>query len=377
MSKRDFYEVLGVDRSADAAVLKKAYRKKAMQYHPDKNPDDDVAEEKFKEAAEAYEVLSNAQKKAQYDRFGHAGVGQGMGGGAGGGFHDASEIFENFSDIFGDFFGGGGGAGGFGQQRRSGPAHSRPKRGSDLRYHLDIDLKDSLTGLKTTIEYSADEDCNKCDGKGIEAGKKAQSCGTCQGSGQVIQRQGFFTMAATCPECRGAGQIVKDPCKTCSGQKRVEKSKKLEVTIPAGVEDGNQLRLSSEGDGGHIGGGPGDLYVLVRVRGHEDFYREGLDLVSDVEVSYLQSILGSEMNVETLTGTVNLEIPAGTQNQDEVVVRKSGFPSLRGRGKGDLRFKVKVKIPTKPTKNEVKLLKEIAKEKGENVKEESKSGWFS
>jgi len=376
MSKRDFYEVLGVDRSAEAAELKKAYRKKAFQYHPDKNPDDDVAEEKFKEAAEAYEVLSNKEKKAQYDRFGHAGVNQQGFGGGGGGFHDASDIFENFSDIFGDFFGGQQGFGG--QQRRGGrgAGQDRPKRGSDLRYNMEVSLKDAFTGLKTTIEYNSDEDCGTCDGKGVEPGKKAHTCENCGGSGQVIQRQGFFTMAATCGECRGTGQIIKDPCKVCHGAKRVEKHKKIEVTIPAGVEDGNQLRLSSEGDGGHLGGGPGDLYVLVRVKGHEDFYREGADLVSDVEISYLQAVLGAEMEMKTLTDPVTIEVPAGTQSQDEVVVKKAGFPSLRGRGKGDLRFKVKVKIPKKPSKNEIKLLREIAKEKGESVQEKS-SGWFS
>jgi len=374
MAKRDFYEILDVDRSASADELKKAYRKKAFQYHPDKNPDDSVAEEKFKEAAEAYEVLSNKDKKAQYDRFGHAGVNQ-QGFGGGGGFHDASDIFENFSDIFGDFFGGGQGFGG--QQRRGRNAQqNRPKRGSDLRYHMDVSLKDAFTGLKTTIEYNADEDCGTCDGKGLEPGKSAQTCNNCGGSGQVVQRQGFLTLAATCGECRGAGQIIKDPCTTCKGAKRIEKHKKLEVTVPAGVEDGNQLRLSSEGEGGHLGGGPGDLYVLVRVKGHEDFYREGTDLVSDVDVSYLQAALGAELELETLTEPVSVEIPPGTQNLDEVVVKKAGFPSLRGRTKGDLRFKVKVKIPKHPSKNELKLLREIAKEKGESVKEKS-SGWFS
>lgn len=367
MSKRDFYEVLGVERSADAATIKKAYRKKAFQYHPDKNPDDKVAEDKFKEAAEAYEVLSSDEKKARYDQYGHAGMGQGMGGG---GFHDASDIFENFSDIFGDFFGGG-----QGQRRRSGPAQDRPKRGSDLRYHLNIDLKESLEGTETTIEYQSEEDCGHCSGKGIEPGKTAHTCGTCAGSGQVVQRQGFFTMATTCPTCRGAGKIIKDPCTKCHGEKRVERSRKLEVTVPPGVEDGNQLRLSAEGDGGHLGGGRGDLYVFIRVGEDEKYHREGLDLVGDIEVTYLQSILGAEIEQETLNDKITVEIPPGTQNADEIVLKKEGFASLRGRGKGNLKFNVKVKMPTSPTKQEVKLLREIAKEKGENVKE--KSGWFS
>ncbi len=360
MSKRDFYEILGVDRSANVDAIKKAYRKKAFQYHPDKNPGDKVTEDKFKEAAEAYEVLSNADKKARYDEYGHTGVG-------GGGFYETSDIFENFSDIFGDFFSGGG-------HRRQGSAKARPKRGSDLRYHLNIDFKDSLEGTKTTINYESEEDCSHCSGKGIQPGKEAQTCQTCAGSGQVVQRQGLFTMATTCPTCRGVGQIVKDPCRKCNGEKRIQRSKKLEVTVPAGVENGNQLRLSSEGDGGHLGGSRGDLYVLIRVDEHKDYYREGLDLVGNIKISYLQSILGAGLEVKTLNSTIKVEIPPGTQNADEIRVKKEGFVSLRGRAKGNLRFKVKVQMPTAPTKQEIKLLKEIAKVKGENVNE--KSGWL-
>ncbi len=370
MSKRDYYEVLGVDKSSDPTVIKKAYRKLAMKYHPDKNPDNKEAEDKFKEAAEAYEVLSNDEKKARYDRFGHAGF-QGMGGGGPGGFADASDIFENFSDIFGDFFGGAAG-GGFsrGGSRSQKP---RPKRGSDLRYFLDISLKDSLEGTKKEITFNSDEDCQTCDGSGAEPGKSATTCDHCGGSGQVIQRQGFFTMATTCPSCRGAGTVIKDPCKQCSGGGRLERPRKIQVTVPAGVESGSQLRLSGEGDGGHLGGGDGDLYVVVKVQDHPKFYREGLDLVSDLEVSYLQSILGTEVEVETLSSTVNVEVPLGTQSGDEVRVKKSGFPSLRGRTKGDIRFKMKVKIPKSLTKKEEKLLREIAEEKGEKVKPK---GWF-
>ncbi len=358
MSKRDFYEVLGVDRSAEADAIKKAYRKKALRYHPDKNPGDKVTEDKFKEAAEAYEVLSNSDKKARYDQYGHGGVGSE-------GFYNTSDIFENFSDIFGDFFSGGG-------RSRSGPAQARPKRGSDLRYHLNIDFKNSLEGIKTNIEYESEEDCGRCFGKGVEPGKHVQTCQTCAGSGQVVQRQGLFTMATTCPTCQGAGQIVKDPCIKCNGKKRVQRFKKLEVKVPAGVEDGNQLRLSSEGDGGHLGGGRGDLYVFIRVSEHKNYHREGLDLVGSVEISYLQSILGAGLEVATLNGTIKIEIPPGTQNADEIRVKKEGFASLRGRGKGNLRFKVKVQMPTAPTKQEVKLLKEIAKAKGENVNEKSR-----
>lgn len=371
MAKRDYYEILGVDRSDDQNTIKKAYRKLAMKYHPDKNPDDKVAEDKFKEAAEAYEVLGNEQKKAQYDRFGHAGVNnQGMGAG---GFHDASEIFDHFSDIFGDFFGGGGGFSSAGGRR--GSSQPRPRRGADLRYRIQVNLKEAYEGKKTTIQYKSEEDCLHCDGKGIEPGKTAHTCSTCGGSGQVVQSQGFFRMATTCHTCGGAGQIIKDPCTRCHGQKRIEKPRKLEVTIPAGIEDGNQLRLTSEGDGGHLGGGKGDLYVLVNVVPDSKFRREGNDLVSDLEISYLQSILGAEFTTESINSKVDIEIPAGTQNADEVVVKRKGFDSLKGRSKGDLRFKIKVVMPKSPSKNEIKLLKEIAKEKGENIKE--KSGWFS
>jgi molecular chaperone DnaJ len=371
MSKRDYYDILGVSRSASADEIKKAYRKQAMKYHPDKNQGDKAAEDKFKEAAEAYEVLSNSQKKAQYDRFGHSGFG-GAGGPGGAGFQDVSDIFENFSDIFGDFFGGAGG--GFGGSSR-GRSKSRPRRGSDLRYHMELSFLESYEGVEKEITFESEEDCSSCSGTGIEKGKSPVTCGTCQGSGQVIQRQGFFTMATTCPTCRGTGQIVKDPCKVCKGQKRVSKSRKLKVTVPAGVESGSQLRLSGEGDGGYLGGGTGDLYVAIRVNPDRNFKREGLDLVTDVEISYLQSILGAKLEKKSINSDVVLDIPPGTQPGDEVRLKRKGFPAFRGGGQGDLVFRVKVLIPTSLSGNEAKLLREIAKEKGEEVKE--KSSWFS
>ena len=375
MSKRDYYEVLGVDKSSPADVIKKAYRKKAMKFHPDKNPDDKAAEDKFKEAAEAYEVLSNPEKKAQYDRFGHQSFG-GAGGPGGGGFHDASDIFENFSDIFGDIFGGGqaGGFGGGGARSR-GRATDRPRRGSDLRYHLELSFLESFEGVKKEIEFETEEDCATCTGTGIEKGKKPVNCGTCSGSGQVIQRQGFFTMATTCPICKGAGQIVKDPCKRCKGQKRVNRTKKLNVTVPAGVETGTQIRMSSEGDGGHLGGGAGDLYVAIRVLKDSRFMREGLDLVTEVEISYLQAILGARFEKDSLNSKVTVEVPEGTQPGDEIRLKKKGFSAHRGGGVGDLVYRVKVLIPTKVSSEESKLLKEIASTKGDEVKE--KTGWFS
>lgn len=382
MSKRDYYQILEVEQSASADEIKKAYRKKAMKFHPDKNPGDKAAEDKFKEAAEAYEVLSSPQKKAQYDRFGHSGVNYGgpSGGPGGAGFEDVSDIFENFSDIFGDFFGGGPGAGahsgGFGRSGRAGRSASRPRRGADLRYHLEVSFKESYEGVKKEITFQSEEDCTKCSGSGVEPGKKPQTCGTCNGNGQVIQRQGFFTMATTCPTCGGAGEIVKDPCQRCNGQKRVQKSRKLQVSVPPGVETGSQLRLVQEGDGGHLGGGPGDLYVALRVSNDTQFSREGLNLVADAEISYLQSILGAKVTENSVNSKETLDIPPGTQNGDEIKIKKKGFQSFRGHGVGDLIYRIKVVMPKKLSENESKLLREIAKEKGENVKEKS-SGWFS
>jgi len=375
MSKRDYYDILGISRSASASEIKKAYRKQAMKFHPDKNQGDKAAEDKFKEAAEAYEVLGNEQKKSQYDRFGHSGVSGAAGGPGGAGFQDASDIFENFSDIFGDIFGGAGGPGGAGFGGSSRRSQTRPRRGSDLRYHMDLSFLESFEGVQKEINFQSEEDCTECSGTGVEKGKKPENCGTCQGSGQVIQRQGFFTMATTCPTCRGAGQVVKDPCKRCKGQKRVSRSRKLKVTVPPGVESGAQLRLSSEGDGGFLGGGSGDLYVALRVNPDRDFKREGLDLVTDIEISYLQSILGAQFEKKSLNSDVTVEVPPGTQPGSEIRLKRKGFPAFRGGGHGDLVYRVKVVIPTSVSGNEAKLLREIADEKGEEVKE--KSGWFS
>ena len=252
---RDYYEVLGVDKAADASTLKKAYRKLAMKFHPDKNPDNKEAEDKFKEAAEAYEVLSNTEKRAKYDRFGHSAPG-GFGGGQG--FHDASDIFSAFGDIFGDFFGGAGGPGG-GRGRRNGP-----RRGADLRYYLDVELKDVLNGAKQQIEFDSENSCGKCSGSGAKSGSTPATCNTCGGAGQVIRQQGFFQMASTCHTCRGEGQVIKDPCAPCQGTGRKTVHKKLMVNVPAGVDVGTQLRLTDEGEGGYKGGPAGDLYVEIR-----------------------------------------------------------------------------------------------------------------
>ena len=364
---RDFYEILGVAKDANADTIKKAYRKLAMQYHPDKNPGNKEAEDKFKEAAEAYEVLSDADKRAKYDRFGHQAFNQG---GFGGGhhFHDASDIFEAFGDIFGDFFGG--------QQQRRGQQANRPRRGSDLRYFLEVKLEDVLSGVQTPIEFECEEGCTSCSGTGAAKGTTPETCPTCHGSGQVVRSQGFFQMASTCPQCRGQGQIIKKPCADCRGRGRVVKKRKLMVNVPAGVNNGTQLRLSGEGEAGDRGGLPGDLYVEIRVRKHPKFDRDEEDLLGSLSVSYLQALLGVEIEVETLRGKKLVKVPAGASPGEVLKLTGEGLPTIRGSVVGDLLLKLDVKFPKKLSKQEEKLLREIAESKGEKVSGE-KAGFFS
>jgi molecular chaperone DnaJ len=364
--QRDLYEVLGVDRQADGDAIKKAYRKLAMQFHPDKNPGNKEAEDKFKEAATAYEVLSDSEKRARYDRFGHAGVGGGGGPGAQG-FSDVSDIFEAFGDIFGDFFGGGG--------PTRGRRRNQPRRGADLRYYLDMDLKDVLNGLQKDIDYDIEAGCGACDGSGAKKGTKPTVCGQCGGAGQIIRAQGFFQMATTCPACGGRGQTIKDPCAPCHGTGRERKKKKLRVNIPAGVEMGTQLRLSEEGEGGFLGGPPGDLYVEVRVKDNPRFARDGQSLFSRVDISYIQALLGGEIEVATLEGEEMLQVPRGVQNGEVIKLSGQGLPSLRSKKRGDLVFEVRVVFPDKISKKEEELLREIAKVRGDKI-DPSSSGWF-
>lgn len=367
---KDFYEILGVERSADQATIKKAYRKLAMKYHPDQNPGNKEAEEHFKEAAQAYEVLGNEQKRAQYDQYGHAAFQGGRGGAGAQGFHDISDIFEQFGDIFGDFFGGGMG-GARGRSRHS----TGPRRGSDLRYVLEISLEDVIEGDKKPIEFRCEDNCEKCNGSGAKPGTSVKTCGTCGGRGQVVRSQGFFSMATTCPTCQGQGQVIEEPCSVCHGQGRVEKKRKLLVNIPAGVDTGTQLRLSEEGEGGYRGGPPGDLFVEIRVKPHKRFERNGSDLFGEIEVSYLKALLGGPVDFKTLRGTKEVEIPGGTQPFSEIKLPKEGLPSLRGSRVGDMYLRAKVVFPKKLTKEEEKHLREIAKEKGEEVSE-GRSGLF-
>lgn len=361
MAKRDYYEVLGVSRDADGDTIKKAYRRLAMQFHPDKNPGNKEAEDKFKEAAEAYEVLSNQQKKAHYDRFGFV-DGRGMGAG----FQDINDIFSSFSDIFSDFFGGAG-------QRGGGMDPRRPRRGSDLRYVCEISLKDVVTGIKKEIEFETDEQCEPCEGKGTEKGHSPEVCPTCQGRGQVVRAQGFFSVATTCPNCRGEGQIIRHPCKSCRGSGRKAAQRRIEVNIPAGVDTGTQLRISGEGEGGYRGGPVGDLFVQIRVIDDPHFSRDGLDLVGDVDISFLQAMLGAQIEVKTFQGVQAIEIPRGTQVGDSVVIKGQGVPSLRGGGRGDLIFDIQIQFPKKLKKEEEKLLRDLAKLRGEEV---STDKWF-
>lgn len=355
MAQRDFYEVLGVTREADPDTLKKAYRKLALQYHPDKNPGDKEAEEKFKEAASAFEVLSNPEKKARYDRFGHAGLGGA--GGMGGGFQNADEIFSSFSDIFSDLFGMGGG-----QRSRQ---NKGPRRGADLRFICEISLEEVITGVEKEIEFDTEDNCEKCNGSGVEPGHSAETCPRCKGQGQVIATQGFFQMATTCPQCRGNGQIIKNPCVSCKGEGRKRAHRKIEVTIPAGVDSGTRLRVSNEGEGGYKGGHRGDLYVELRVKDHPRFERDGKHLYSRVKMSYTQALLGGTVEVETFDGTKKLEIPRGTAAGEQVKLENFGVPELRSRQRGHIFYETEIDISKKLSKEEEKLLRQIAELKGE------------
>lgn len=367
MTKRDFYEILGVAKDAQPDAIKKAYRKLAMEFHPDKNPGNKEAEDKFKECARAYEVLSDPAKRQRYDQFGHRGVDGPGGMGHAGGFADASDIFEAFGDIFGDFFGQQRGGGG-GQRQRGG---NSARRGNDLRYIMQIELKDVLESQQKPISFESEEDCKPCSATGAEPGTKVETCSTCGGRGQVVRSQGFFQMATPCPNCRGQGRIIKSPCKTCKGAGRVAVEKKLLVTIPAGVDNGTQLRMTGEGEPGSKGGPAGDLYVEIRVKPDDRFEREGSNLYAELEVNYLTALLGGDIEVETLKGKKTLHIPKGVQYGEQVKLPGDGLPSLRGARVGDLVYLLKIVFPKKLNKEEEKLLKEIAEIKGKE-----KPGFF-
>lgn len=365
--KRDYYEILSVEKTADGDTIKKSYRKLAMQYHPDRNPGDQSAEEKFKEAAEAYEVLSNEEKRQKYDRFGHDAFGGGRGGG-GGGFTDMNDIFSQFGDVFGDLFGGGGGGGG----RQSSRQRNSPRKGSDLRYLTEIDLLDVIKGKEQNIEFDTQDNCDVCNGSGAEKGSSPKTCPTCNGQGQVVRQQGFFTMASPCPKCQGTGEIIDNPCKPCKGQGRVKAHRKIKVTIPAGVDNGTRLRVSSEGEGGYKGGPAGDLFVEIRVKDDEIFTREQDHLFAELDIPYTQFLLGGELTTEALDGDVDVEIPRGSKPGQRIKIANRGVPSLRGSRRGDLYYTLNVEFPEKLDEEDETLLRQIAKKNNTNVLAEKK-----
>ena len=363
MTKRDYYEVLGVGREAPEEEIKKAYRKLALKYHPDKNPGNKEAEEKFKELGEAYEVLSDQQKRAAYDRFGHAAFAPGGGAGSGqwSGFHDPRDIFEEFfrggfggggifDDILGQAFGGQSGRG------RGGGA----QRGNDLRYDLEIDLEEAARGSEREITFTKLDTCTECHGRGAAEGGKAETCPTCRGQGQVAHSRGFFTVASTCPRCNGTGQILTNPCKRCGGEGRAQHRTKLKVRIPAGIEDGSRLRSSGNGEAGVRGGPSGDLYVVVHVRVHDIFSRHGDDLLCEVPTSFPAAALGGEIEVPTLAGPARLKIPAGTQSGTLFRLRGKGMPNVHGHGHGDQHVRVMVEVPARLSRAQREKLDEFA-----------------
>jgi molecular chaperone DnaJ len=358
MAKRDYYEVLGVNRQADGDEIKKAYRKLAVKYHPDKNPGDKAAEEKFKELGEAYEALSDAQKRAAYDQYGHAAFDPRAraGRGGGGGFHDPFDIFRDVfgggggGSIFDEFFGGGGG--------RSDP--SQPQRGNDLRYDLEITFEEAALGCEKEITVTKPDRCEVCSGTGSEPGSKTRTCGTCNGRGQVITSRGIFSIAQTCPHCQGAGRVIEKPCRSCTGTGRKDRTTKITLRIPAGVDGGSRLRSSGNGESGLRGGPAGDLYVVLHLKAHDIFQRDGDDLLCEVPVSFVQATLGTEVQVPTLGEKATIKIPAGTQPGTMFRLRGKGIKNLQGYGHGDLHVRISVEVPTHLTSAQREKLEAFA-----------------
>jgi molecular chaperone DnaJ len=351
VSKRDYYEILGVERSASDVEVKSAYRKLALKYHPDRNPGDKAAEERFKECAEAYAILADAEKRSAYDRFGHAGV---SAAGAGGFdptiFADFGDILGGLGDIFGfgDLFGGG--------RRRGGP-----QRGADLRYDLEITFEEAARGTETAIQIPRHETCETCHGSGAAAGSAPTPCPQCRGQGQIRFQQGFFTVARTCPQCRGAGRVIAKPCQTCRGAGQVIRERKITVKIPPGIATGQQLRLQGEGEGGTAGGPAGHLYVVVHVQEHEFFRRDGINLYCEIPVNFTTVTLGGDIQVPTLDGVDSVKIPEGTQTGTTLRLRGKGMPDVNGRGRGDLFATVQVQTPKKLSKEQRHLLEQLSK----------------
>jgi len=365
MSKRDYYEVLGVERTAADQEIKKAYRRIAMKYHPDRNPDDQDADAKFKEATEAYDVLMSAEKRAAYDQFGHAGVDQAMGGG---GFQGGASFSDIFGDVFGDIFGGGGSGGG-----RQGP-----QRGSDLRYTMEVSLEEAVRGATREIKVPTLQHCDSCDGSGAKPGTSPVTCGSCGGAGQVRMQQGFFQVQQTCPKCRGRGKTISDPCLDCRGQGLVEKTKTLSVKVPPGVDTGDRIRLSGEGEAGPSGGPNGDLFVQIAVRQHNLFERDGRHLYCEVPINFVDAALGGELEVPTLDGKVKLKIPSETQTGKMFRLRGKGVQPVRGGPVGDLMCRAVVETPVNLSGQQKQLLEEFRStlNEGGNSQSPRQSSWF-
>ncbi len=360
MAKLDYYELLEVERDADTGQLKRAFRAKALKYHPDRNPDDAAAEEQFKLCSEAFDVLNDPQKREIYNQYGHAGL---EGRGAGPGFNDVGDVFTHFSDIFGDFFGGGGGGFGGGRRRSGGAA-----RGADLRAEMEVSLQEAAFGVEKELELAHPSPCDDCHGTGAE-NADLDTCGTCGGQGQVGQRRGAFIMSTTCPACRGQGQVPKKRCPTCEGSGETPTERTLRVSIPGGVDTGQTLRLTGQGQAGRSGGPSGHLYVTIHVERDERFERDGHDLLHEVRVSYPDAALGTKLQVPVLhpedeDATEKLKIPSGTQPGDALVMRGKGVPRLDGRGRGDLICVVRVEVPKKLSRKAKKLLEQLTEELG-------------
>ena len=361
MAKRDYYEILGIPRESSDQEVKSAYRKMAMKFHPDKNPGNKEAEEKFKEAAEAYSILGDKEKRSVYDRYGHSGLGGFSTGDGFSGFNP--DLFADFSDVlgsffFGDFFGGGGGT----RRRRSGPV-----RGADLQYHLEITLEEAIRGVEREIVIPRMDTCEKCTGTGSNSPQGKTTCSTCNGYGQVRYSQGFVTIARTCPNCSGTGQVLRDPCKSCNGAGRTERKVTLNVKVPPGVDTGNRLKLKAEGEAGMRGGLSGDLYVLIEVQEHPIFSRKGFDLYCEKEITMLQAALGDQVTIQTPDGEEAMKILEGTQPGTILTLRGKGVPYVNSYGRGDLHVAMKVKIPTNLSGQEKKILKDMARQRDEKI----------